>query len=333
VTPDARAARDPRDAVFAAIAALAARDPNVFVLTNDMGALGLDALEAAYPAQVVNVGIAEQNMVSVAAGLALGGKLVFTYGILAHVTARCYEQLRLDVCAHGLPVIGLGVGSGLSYGADGPTHHGIYDLGMLRALPGMTVYNPADGMTAGALTLAAAAARRPAFLRLDKEAPAPFGTAAAAELAAGVRVLTPGTDALVIATGCSVARAVAAAARLRETGRAVTVVDCFRLKPFPVAALEPLLRATTTIVTVEEHTPIGGLGAAVAEVIADLGLRRRLRRLALADDVYLGATNRGAAEAAAGLDAAGIVQAVAALTDARRPHGDGVAAGGVEAAP
>src|SRR6185295_8725360 len=132
---DRMIARDPRDAVFAEIGRLAATDPRVVVLTNDMGALGLDELRAARPKQVINVGIAEQNMVSVAAGLAQTGRTVFTYGILAHVTARCYEQLRLDVCATGLPVIGIGVGSGLSYGVDGPTHHGIYDVALLRALP------------------------------------------------------------------------------------------------------------------------------------------------------------------------------------------------------
>ncbi len=321
---------DPRDAVFDAIAQRAAQDPRVFVLTNDMGALGLDALRATRPAQVINVGIAEQNMISVAAGLALGGNLVFTYGILSHVTARCYEQLRLDVCAHRLPVIGLGVGSGLSYGADGPTHHGIYDIGLLRALPGMTVYNPADGMTAGAVVYEAAAARGPAFIRMDKEAPEPHATLSAAELGAGARVLATGKDALVIATGCSVGRAVTAAAHARDSGVDATVVDCFRLKPVPESLLRPLLRAAPLVVTVEEHSSVGGLGSLVAELIADEGVNPTFRRLSLNDDVYLGATGRAGAERVAGIDAAGIVRVLQADGSARRDRTPGMARAGTE---
>jgi len=303
---------DPRDAVFDAIAQRAADDPRVFVLTNDMGALGLDALRAARPAQVINVGIAEQNMISVAAGLALGGNLVFTYGILSHVTARCYEQLRLDVCAHRLPVVGLGIGSGLSYGADGPTHHGIYDIGLLRALPGMAVYNPADGLTAGAVVHDAAASGGPAFIRMDKEAPEPHAALSAADLGAGARVLTTGRDALVIATGCSVGRAVTAAERAREAGVEATVVDCFRLKPVPETLLRTLLRSVPLVVTVEEHASVGGLGSLVAELIADEGVNPTLRRLSLNDDVYLGATGRAGAEQAAGIDVDGIQRALQA---------------------
>ena len=322
---------DPRDAVFDAIAQRAADDPRVFVLTNDMGALGLDALRASRPAQVINVGIAEQNMISVAAGLALGGNLVFTYGILSHVTARCYEQLRLDVCAHRLPVIGLGVGSGLSYGADGPTHHGIYDIGLLRALPGMTVYNPADGLTAGAVVHAAAAARRPAFLRMDKEAPDPHATLSAAELDAGARVLATGQDALVIATGCSVERAVRAAAEMRGAGIEATVVDCFRLKPAPEDVLRPLLRAAPLVVTVEEHASVGGLGSLVAELIADEGVSPTLRRLSLNDEVYLGATGRAGAERVAGIDVAGIARALRGEVPSRRDGAPRVATARPEA--
>lgn len=308
-------ARDSRDAVFAEIARLAAADSQVFVLTNDMGALGLDALRAAHPERVINVGIAEQNLVSVAAGLALTGKLVFTYGILAHVTARCYEQLRLDVCAARLPVIGLGVGSGLSYGVDGPTHHGIYDLGLLRALPGLALYNPADGVTAAAAVRLAAAGRGPAFIRLDKEAPEPLYDPRAQSFAAGVAVLEAGADATIIATGCSVHRALAAARRLRSEGIAVTVVDCFRLKPVPDGLVRTVLRDARAIVTVEEHAHTGGLGTIVAEQLAAMGSAPRFARLALDDVVYLGATSRAWAEEHCGIGTAGIARTVRGLVE------------------
>jgi transketolase len=319
-------ARDPRDAVFGEIGRLAAADPGIIVLTNDMGALGLTALREACPRQVINVGIAEQNMVAVAAGLALAGKTVFTYGILAHVTARCYEQLRLDVCAAGLPVIGLGVGSGLSYGVDGPTHHGIYDLALLRALPGMTIYNPADGVTAAAAVRLAAAARAPALLRLDKEAPEPLYDPATQDFAAGAAVLARGADAAIVATGCSVQRALGAAAVLRDDGIRTAVVDCFRLKPVPAAVLGPVLAKAPVVVTVEEHSSVGGLGSIVAEMVAALGLTPRLVRLALGDEVYLGAASRAWAEARFGLGVEGVTRAVRALVTSRRPSVRAVAA-------
>src|SRR5437870_4371883 len=113
---------DFRDVCFNAIYNLITRDRNVLVLTNDMGALGLDKIRSRYAAQVINVAIAEQNMMSVAAGLALAGKKVFAYGIIPHITARCFEQIKLDICSMRVPVTIVGVGSGLSYGQDGLTH-------------------------------------------------------------------------------------------------------------------------------------------------------------------------------------------------------------------
>jgi transketolase len=317
-------ARDPRDAVFDEVARLAESDPRVFVLTNDMGALGLDALKARFPDRVVNAGIAEQNMVTVAAGLALAGKRVFTYGILSHVTARCYEQLRLDVCAQRLPVIGLGVGAGLSYGTDGPTHHGIYDLPILRALPGLTLFNPADGVTAGAAVRLAAAGDGPAFIRLDKEAPAPLYDAGH-DFTAGAAVLASGTDACIVATGCSVVRALAAAEALAQDGLRVTVVDCFRLKPLPNVVLRDVLRLARVVVTVEEHSAVGGLGTALAELVADMGITPRVRRLALPDEIYLGAASRAWAETEHGLGSAGIARAVHELVGTPRRAANGSA--------
>ena len=133
---------DFRDAAFESVFKIVAGDPSVMVLTNDMGAMGLSRIQESFPQQVLNVGISEQNMMSVAAGLALSGHRVFAYGIASHITSRCYEQLKLDVCALQIPVVLLGIGSGLSYGVDGPTHHSTHDCALLQTLHGMTIYIP-----------------------------------------------------------------------------------------------------------------------------------------------------------------------------------------------
>ena len=138
---------DFRDAAFDPIIEIFKTDPDVVLLTNDMGAMGLDIIKKYAPKKVINVGIAEQNMVSIASGLALSGKKVFVYGILSHIVFRALEQIKLDVCLPKLPIIFICVGAGLAYGVDGPTHQGIEDICVLRSLPNLSIFNPADSFS------------------------------------------------------------------------------------------------------------------------------------------------------------------------------------------
>lgn len=305
---------DPRDVVFDALYEIVENDRNAFLVTNDMGAMGVDRIRQDFPTQFMNLGIAEQNLISVSAGLAATGKTVFTFGILSHMTARCYEQLRLDVCALGLPVIGIASGAGLSYGVDGPTHHGIYDLGLLRGLPQMQVFNPADARTAGACVELSYRNQAPALIRLDKETPDPLyemGT----DFSDGMKLLRPGQDGMIVATGCSVHRAIEAAKNLAADGIHVTVLDVFRLKPVDESRLAALLRATPVVVSVEEHASIGGLGSLLAETIAEMDAPPRFRRISMGDEFMLGATSRAWAEKHLGLGPNGIASTVRALLD------------------
>ena len=160
---------DFRDAVFNTVEAIIEKDQNAVILTNDMGAMGLDKISKFAPNRVINVGITEQNMVGVAAGLALSGKTVFVYGILSHVVFRALEQIKLDVCVQNLPVIFIGVGSGLAYGVDGPTHQGVEDIAVLRALPNMTIFNPCDVYSASYSINKSYEKQSPCFIRIDKE--------------------------------------------------------------------------------------------------------------------------------------------------------------------
>lgn len=300
---------DFRDAVFAAAYDVMAADPRTVMLTNDMGAMGFDRIRVDFPERTVNVGICEQNMVSVAAGLALTGRRVFAYGIIAHVYARAFEQLRNDVCCLNLPVIVLGVGSGLSYGNDGPTHHGVQDVAVLRALPSMAIYNPADGIAAGALVRAAAARGGPAHIRMDKEQLAPI-YAPDATFDAGFATLTEGRDVALVSTGVLVHRAVEAAGHLAAEGIGVRVIDLYRLKPVDFGAFAGALAGVPAIVTLEENTAVGGLGSLVAETVARRGLGVRLTTLGLADNPLVGAASREWAEREYGLDIDGVVTAL-----------------------
>ncbi len=301
---------DFRDVVFSAAYDVMAGDAKVVMLTNDMGAMGLDKIAKDFPDRTVNVGISEQNMISVAGGLALTGRKVFVYGIIAHVYARAFEQLRNDVCTLNLPVIILGVGSGLSYGSDGPTHHGVQDIAVLRALPNMAIYNPADGVAAAALVKLAAARGQPAHVRMDKEQLEPIYTAGEERFEAGFSVLNPGQDIVVVSTGVLVHRALEAARRLAAEGLSVRVIDLYRLKPVDDDLLGSALSGTASVVTFEENTRVGALGSIVAEAMARCAVHARLRSFDLRDDVMMGAASRGWAERTYGLGLESLMDAL-----------------------
>jgi transketolase len=282
---------DFRDAVFNGVNEVMRADANVLCLTNDMGAMGLDAIRVEFPERVVNVGIAEQNMMSVAGGLALSGKSVFVYGIVAHVTSRCFEQIKLDICVPNLPVTIVGVGAGLAYGVDGPTHHGVEDIAIMRALANMHIYNPADGITAFAAVKLSHASGCPGYVRMDKEVlPALYEPGC--DFSTGMGMLVPGIDGVIVSTGVLSWTARDAALALAAQGLSVKVIDLFRLKPVDTRRLAAYLEGARAVVTLEEGIASGGVGTIVAEVLADSGQHPKLRRLSLQDGFLLGSASR-----------------------------------------
>ena len=283
---------DFRDAVFGSVHAIMRADPNAVCLTNDMGAMGLDIIRAAFPERILNVGIAEQNMMSVAGGLALSGKSVFVYGIVAHVTARCFEQIKLDICVPDLPVTIIGVGAGLAYGVDGPTHHGVEDIAIMRSLGNMHIYNPADCICAAASVTLAHAAGRPAYVRMDKELlPALYD--ADHDFTTGYGILSDGMDVAIVSTGVLSWTARSVASALADVGVGVRVIDLYRLRPVDGAKLATLLSCVRAVVTLEENVSSGGVGSLVAEALADSGYHPALRRISLGDCFLLGSASRG----------------------------------------
>lgn len=273
---------DIRDAFFDELYEIARRDRNVIFMTADMGAQSLERFKRDLPDQYINVGIAEQNLVSVAAGLALSGKRVFIYAIIPFATLRCIEQIKVDLCVMKLPVTIIGSGPGFTYSSDGPTHHGLEDVSVMRSLPGMAIYSPSDHITAKFAAVVSYKAIGPAYVRLDKGV-WPALHDADEDLSRGLGFIRKGMKLLIIATGCMTHTALQVAETLRISGINTGVIDLFRLKPIP-EELVHMAKKYERIATIEEHTLSGGMGSAVIELFSDSGRMIPVKRFGISDD-------------------------------------------------
>lgn len=272
-----------RNAFSAVLCELARQDPRIIFLVSDIGNITFDSFRKEFPDRFLNVGVAEASMVGVSAGLALCGKIPITYTIASFQVMRAFEQIRDDVCYQNLPVKIVGVGGGLAYSTLGPTHHTIEDVAMLRAIPNMTIVCPADPIEARLAAFAVVEHDGPVYVRLAKAGePALYKAEYLFKIGTAVQ-MAEGSDATVIATGLVVGNTLAAAERLRQRGFHVRVINMHTLKPLDRSAVVAAAQETGAIVTVEEHSVFGGLGSAVAEVLAEHGVRVALKRLGLAD--------------------------------------------------
>lgn len=264
-----------RGAFVDALLRAAERDPRVWLITGDLGYSVLEPFMERFPDRFLNVGIAEQNMVGVAAGLAMAGKVVFTYSIANFPTLRCLEQIRNDVCYHDLPVISVAVGGGLAYGSLGYSHHAVEDLAILRSLPNMAVVAPGDPHETRAAVDALIARGGPGYLRLGK-ANEPCIHLSEPSISPGVPLIVrEGVDVSLVSTGATLTLALAAAEALACEGVQAEVLSLPFVSPLPPEAVTGLARRTGRIVTVEEHGP-GGLGGALAESLCVAGSSARL---------------------------------------------------------
>jgi transketolase len=258
---------------------LAAVDPRVLLLTGDLGYGAVELFADTYPSRFFNVGVAEQNMVGLATGLAEAGFIPFVYSIVNFAVLRPYEFIRNGPVLHQLPVRIVGVGGGLEYGHNGITHYGLEDVGVLRIQPGLAVVAPADaGQTATALR-ATWDLPGPVYYRLGKDEKTrvpgldgQFGLGHAQQVRAG-------GDVLLVTMGSVAAEVVAAADALAAEGIAAGVLVVASVSPPPVDDLVAALRGVRAVVTVEAHYVTGGVGSLVAETIAEHGLGCRLVRL------------------------------------------------------
>jgi transketolase len=242
----------------------------------------VEAFAERFPDRFLNVGVAEQNMTGVAAGLALCGKTVFTYSIANFPTIRCLEQIRNDVCYHNASVKIVAVGGGYAYGSLGMTHHATEDLAIMRALPNMAVVAPGDPLEAECATRAMVSHPGPCYLRLGR-AGEPHVHEGPIEFRIGkALVVREGSDGTLISTGGMLQTAARAADRLAGEGVRLRVLSMHTVKPLDEEAVLQAAVQTGAVFTLEEHSIIGGLGGAVAEVVAEAGVDRlRFKRLGL----------------------------------------------------
>ncbi len=260
---------DCRDAFAAALEDVAARDQRIVIVVNDsVGSSKLVGFKKRFPERTVNVGIAEQDMVGVGAGLANGGKIPFVSAAACFLTARAMEQIKVDVAYSNTNVKLVGQSPGVGYGELGATHHSIEDMAWLRLLPNLAIVVPSDPWETARAVEAAASTEGPVFIRVSRMPVPQLPRPATAEFRIGrAEVLRQGEDAVVIANGVVVHRALAAADALAAAGLSVRVVNMSSIAPLDVDAIRAAAEIGA-IVTAEEHSVRGGLGGAVAEILA-----------------------------------------------------------------
>jgi len=264
---------------------LARQDRRILTVTSDSRGSGkLGPFGSALPRQIVEVGIAEQNLVGIAAGLSAAGKKAFAVSPACFLTARALEQIKNDVCYSDVPAVAVGISAGVSYGALGSTHHSLHDVAALRAIHNITIVVPADNFEASEAVRAAATAQHPVYLRFgkapmltlhDSRARFEFGTAI---------VLREGRDVAIVASGEAVVHALLAAGVLAEQGIECRVVSMHTIKPLDTQAVLDAGRECAAIITVEEHSVHGGLGEACAAVLMQAGVSVPLRIVGLPDE-------------------------------------------------
>ena len=263
---------------------LAKNDDRIFLLTADVGFSVFERFMEDFPDRYLNVGVAEANMIGVAAGLAMSDKIVYAYTMAHFLTFRCYEQIRLDLCYQNTNVKLIGSGGGLTYGSAGTTHHSIEDISIMRSLPNMCVICPGDPIETKYAIEASLKHEGPVYIRLGKNDPNVHeGNSINFQIGKGI-TLKRGNDLNILATGNMLESAKLAADRLEKEGINASVISMHTIKPLDVDLIEELAYSGEPMFTIEEHSIIGGLGSAVSEVLAELDCEVPFKRIGLPDE-------------------------------------------------
>ncbi|MDD1772317.1 MAG: transketolase family protein [Methanomassiliicoccales archaeon] len=273
-----------RKAFVSALTERAATDEKVFVITPDMGYSVLDDFAQRYPRRYLNCGVAEQNSIGVAGGLALTGMVPYVYSIIPFVTMRCFEQVRVHAAWMNLPIRIVGIGAGFTYGTQGASHFALEDMAIMRALPNMTVCAPGDPIEARGIIEESFERPGPMYIRLGKSGE-PNVHAPGTEVRIGKAItVIDGKDMVLITTSNTLMLGFEMVTALRGKGVDAGLVSMHTIKPLDVEKVLSIARKGIPIVTLEEHSIIGGLGSAVAEVLAESGSSIRFKRLGVPDE-------------------------------------------------
>ena len=299
-----------RDAFFNALYEIAKQDKNVIIITADNGAPTLDQFSQNLPNQFFTVGIAEQQMIGMACGMAVEGKKVYTYAIAPFVTTRVHEFNKLCLGAMNLPIVNLGVGAGYAYDIMGPTHHTVEDITIMRSIPNMKVHSPADSSTAASLAQISYDDPSPQYIRFDRTGIPDLYSNKKVDFKNGLIQVKDGEDLCIIATGIMVHQALEVASELQQEGIKAGVIDLHRIKPITKDLLIKHIQGYLQIVTIEEHLLAGGMGSAIAEIFADEGITTPLLRIGQNDKFVFELGGRQEIWKTHGLDVAGILKQI-----------------------
>lgn len=267
---------DMRDAVFDTIYSIANIDSSVILIVADTDAFGIRKFKKDFPDRFFNIGVAEQNMINVACGLALSGKKVFVCSLAPFATFRCFEQIKANMCGMNLSICIVGLGIGLSFGFDGPTHQTTCDIGIMSNLPELSIYNPSDFASAKYCVKDAYSKGKPSYIRVDKGEFKSFYSDDC-DFAYGFSVIKDGSNNVVVSTGICTQYAM-------SFEHSAKVVDLFRIKPLNKEMLLNTIMVSDRIITYEEHVSNSGIGSIIANILAEAGVGIPLKKIALPEE-------------------------------------------------
>jgi len=266
---------DIRDGFFCRIAETAMSDRHVIILSDDMDVFGLNELKKNRPNQFINVGVAEQNIINVAAGLSSCGKKVYVVGISSFLSFRCFEQIKVNICSMNLPVVIAGLGGGVSFSYDGPTHHGTHDLSIMRTLPEISIFNPSDHETAELCADITYKNKCPSYVRIDKiDYPNLSGS-----YQEGFRIIKDGKSTCVVSTGYMAQISNKALLNVTDVG----LIDIYQIKPISDRFIDILCKYKNLIV-VEDNAATGGIGSMVSDLVINNNLSCRVSKISFPDE-------------------------------------------------
>jgi transketolase len=305
-----------RDAFIEAIYQRMSKDSSLFFLAADFGAPTLDKIRSDYKDRFINVGIAEQNLVNVAAGLGLEGYTVYAYAIAPFLIMRAYEQIRNNLSllshTHQVNVNLVGVGGGLSYDVSGPTHHGIEDISIIRTLPNMTVFSPCDWVLAEKFVDYTIKIKTPKYIRFDgKPQVNIYDQNALIDMRKGFSILAQGAEVCIVSTGYMTHTALRAVDKLSKEGIKAGLVDVFLIKPLPEDEFFEVIKNYKHIITIEEgFVRKGGLDSLVANILNEKGSNITMQGMGLGDAYIFDMGTRDSLHAKSNMGEQNIVQAV-----------------------
>ena len=294
-----------RDAFLMKLYDIAKRDTDLVFISAEMGAPALDKFRKDFGNRFINIGIAEQNMIAVATGLAKEGKKVYTYAIAPFITSRCYEFTKVDASLMNIPIKLIGIGAGFGYDDSGPTHHTTEDISIMRTLPGLEIFSPSDSNLAAEYAEHSYKSEKPCYIRFERKL-MPQLYSDNINIERGFEELKKGKETAIVSTGYMTHSALAVADKLSDKN--IGVIDLYKLKPINEEFVDAI-RNYKKIISLEEHLLAGGLGSIVSEIICDNNLDTRLKRIGI-DDEYFYLYGRNNLHKHIGLDEESIINNV-----------------------